>query len=89
MSKDSSGRGGGNGSGRGGGNSDESVLTGIMPSAAPTAEELALWHALPHDQQVAGFARALRQGFASPAAAGDIEAIVAETKAELKRQNHG
>ena len=70
-------------------NEDNDVLTDITLSAAPTAEELAAWHALPKDQQVAKFARALEQGFTSPAAANDIDAIIAEAKAELKRRDHG
>ena len=68
---------------------ETATLSRIMPSAAPTPEELAEWHALPREEQERRFARALELGFQSPQAANDIDAIIAEAKAELKSQGHG
>jgi hypothetical protein len=68
---------------------ESDTLSNVMPSASPTPEELAEWHALPPEEQRARFAKALELGFQSPAAGHDIDVIIAEAKAELKTASHG
>ena len=61
----------------------------VVPSAAPTPEELAEWHALSRDEQEARLAKALEEGFDSPSADCEIGKVIAEAKATLSRTHHG
>ena len=65
------------------------LFSDILPSAAPTPEELADWHALPRAEQENRLALALEQGFKAPAAANDVDAIIAEAKTEMKLSGRG
>ena len=68
---------------------ESAIDSDTMPSASPTPEELAEWHALPREEQERRFARAVALGFESPAASSDIDAIITEARAELKLADHG
>ncbi|MGO9768816.1 MAG: hypothetical protein ACLPSW_04530 [Roseiarcus sp.] len=52
----------------------------VMPSATPTAAEIAAWQDLPRDEQV----RRIRQALASPEALTPCEATRAEIWAEIE-----
>ena len=68
---------------------DSATLSHVIPSAAPTPEELAEWHALPRDEQARRLGAALEAGFNAPAVPDDIDAIIAEAKAELLASGNG
>jgi hypothetical protein len=68
---------------------EAALFSDILPSAAPTPEELADWHALPRAEQEKRLALALEQGFKSPPTVNDIDAIIIEAKTEMKLAGRG
>jgi len=58
-------------------------IEAIVPSAAPTAADLARWQAAPRPEQVRGAEDAIRDGFASGVSERDIDDIIAAAKARL------
>lgn len=66
----------------------EDLKDDILPSAAPTDDELRRWLALSHDEQTRRTALALRQGFESGISSRSINEIIASAKERIS-DKHG
>ena len=55
-------------------------IDNIMPSAAPTEDEIRRWQALPRDEQIRRLAMAISDGFNSGSTEHSIEQIISRAR---------
>ncbi len=66
--------------------SKDETIDDIMPSAAPTEEEIRRWKALPEEEKEKRFLQAIEEGFNSGVSDKTIDDIITEAQAELKAE---
>lgn len=60
--------------------SEQKTIDAIMPSAAPSADEVRRWNALPRAERVTRLAKAIEAGFDGQSSPLDIDDIIAEAR---------
>ena len=60
--------------------SEQKVIDDIMPSAAPTEDEIRRWQALPRDEQLRRLQMAISEGFDSGTTEHSIDDIIAQAR---------
>ncbi|MEO0731075.1 MAG: hypothetical protein AAFY64_11890 [Pseudomonadota bacterium] len=61
----------------------------IMPSAAPTEDEIRRWQALPRDEQLKRMQRAIDEGLASGISERSMDDIKAAAEARVAKLRNG
>jgi len=63
--------------------SESKIIDDIMPSAAPTEDEIRRWQALPRDEQLKRLRQAIDAGFDSGVSTRSIDDIIAEARTRV------
>lgn len=67
----------------------QTKLDDIMPSAAPSEDELRRWHALPLSVRQQRMTEAIEQGFSGGISKRSIDEIIADAQARVAKPDNG